>query len=153
MRCLGTPDLELRTGQDPERPGDRLRIGLAVGRRIAPRIEALRGGVPVAIEVELQSQLAFIQEGIDHSITLERRPSDDPKRARFRLQISRQEDPANLVSTVTFTLPVDAIPRGAPAIRCEGDLARWNTRIGQVEILGLLDRDRILRSWNQGGGP
>jgi serine/threonine protein kinase len=153
LRCLGTPDLELRTGQDPERPGDRLRIGLAVGRRIAPRIEALRGGVPVAIEVELQSQLAFIQEGIDHSITLERRPSDDPKRARFRLQISRQEDPANLVSTVTFTLPVDAIPRGAPAIRCEGDLARWNTRIGQVEILGLLDRDRILRSWNQGGGP
>jgi hypothetical protein len=103
--------------------------------------------------VEQQSQSAFIQEGIDHSITLERRPSEDPKRARFRLQISRQEDPANLVSTVTFTLPIDAIPRGAPAIRCEGDLARWNTRIGQVQILGLLDRDRILRSWNQGGGP
>ncbi|MDE0959142.1 MAG: serine/threonine-protein kinase [Planctomycetota bacterium] len=178
LRCLGTPDLELRTAQDPERPGDRLRIGLAVGRGVAPRIEVLQGGIPVPIEVEQQSQLTFIREGVDHSITLDRRPSEDPTRARYRLQISRQDgstdlesanlnsanldsanlnptdlNPTGLISTVTFTLPVDAIPRGAPAIRCEGDLARWNTRIGRVQILGLLDRDRIMRSWILEGGP
>ncbi len=153
LRCLGSPDLELRTGQDPERPGDRLRIGLAVGRQISPRIEVLRSGIPVPVEIEELSITSFIQEGIDHSISLERKPSEDPSRARFRLQISRQTEPVRPISTLIFSLPIDSVPRGALAIRCEGDLTGWNSRIERVEILGLLDRDRIQRSWILEGGP
>jgi len=153
LRFLGSPDLELRTGQDPERPGDRLRIGLAVGRQISPRIEVLRSGMPVPVEIEELSITSFIQQGIDHSISLERRASGDSSRARYRLQISRQTEPETLISTLIFSLPIDSVPRGALAIRCEGDLTGWNSRIKRVEILGLLDRDRIQRSWILEGGP
>lgn len=153
LRCLGSPDLELRTGQDPERPGDRLRIGLAVGRQISPRVEVLRSGIPVPVEIEELSITSYIQEGIGHSVSLEKRPSEDPARARYRLQVSRETESVTPISTLIFSLPIDCVPRGALAIRCEGDLTGWNSRIERVEILGLLDRDRIQRSWLLEGGP
>jgi hypothetical protein len=109
--------------------------------------------MPVPVEIEELSITSFIQQGIDHSISLERRASEDSSRARYRLQISRQTEPETLISSLIFSLPIDSVPRGALAIRCEGDLTGWNSRIKRVEILGLLDRDRIQRSWILEGGP
>ena len=153
IRFLGSPDLELRIGQDPERIGDRLRIGLAVGRQISPRIEAISKGVAVQVQVEEQISSSFIHHGVDHDITLERWPSETTGTARFRLQVQRSGKEAEIISTIIFSLPEEAVPEGAPAIRCEGDLTGWNTRIASVEILGLLDRARIQRSWILEGGP
>ncbi len=153
LRCLGSMDLELRVAQDLERPGDRIRIGIAVGRRVPPRIEALLHGETVAIEREEEQISGIVKEGIEHRITLTRLPSEDQSRARFRFKISQQTDPDTEIVQLVFSLPTEAVPAGAPAIRCEGDLTGWNTQLNLVEIVGLLDRHRIQRSWILEGGP
>ncbi|MGE4631450.1 MAG: serine/threonine-protein kinase [Planctomycetota bacterium] len=153
LRCLGSPDLELRVAQDPERPGDRLRIGIAIGRPIPPRIEALKHGEVVAIELEEETISGVFLAGVDHQISLLRLASEDPAKARFRFQIEREDAQKTQIVRLLFSLPDEAVPRGAPSIRCEGDLASWNTKLNLVEIVGVLDRDRIQRSWILEGGP
>ncbi len=153
LRCLGSPDLELRLANEPERPGDRLRIGIAIGRQISPRIEALQHGEVIAIEREEETISGAIRAGVDHQISLVRLPSEDLTRARFLFQVEREDAKKTRLIRILFSLPVEAVPRGAPSIRCEGDLASWNTRLSVVEIVGLLDRDRIQRSWILEGGP
>jgi len=153
LRCLGSPDLELRLANEPERPGDRLRIGIAIGRQISPRIEALQHGEVIAIEREEETISGAIRAGVDHQISLVRLSSEDLTRARFLFQVEREDAKKTRLIRILFSLPVEAVPRGAPSIRCEGDLASWNTRLSVVEIVGLLDRDRIQRSWILEGGP
>ena len=53
---------------------------------------------------------------------------------------------------VAFSIPEEAVPRWAVAIRCEGDFSPWNISVEEVEILGLLDRERITREWLIEGG-
>ena len=153
LRCLGSLDLELRIGQDPERPGNRLRIGIAVGRQLPPRIEALQHGESIPIVIEEETISGTFLEGIDHQISLIRLPSENRSRARFRFEVEQEDLAKTQVVEVLFSLPNDAVPSGAPAIRCEGDLTGWNTKLNLVEIIGLLDRDRIQRSWILEGGP
>ncbi|NRA74695.1 MAG: hypothetical protein HRU16_02035, partial [Planctomycetes bacterium] len=91
--------------------------------------------------------------GVDHQISLLRLASEDPARARFRFQIGREDAQKTQIVRLLFSLPDEAVPHGAPSIRCEGDLASWNTKLNLVEIVGVLDRDRIQRSWILEGGP
>ena len=153
LRTLGSPDLELRLAQDPERPGDRLRIGVATSRKLSPRIEALQHGEIIAIEVQEETISGPITPGIDHQISLIRLPSENPQQARFRFEVKREDENNTLLIQTTFALPEKTVPRGAPAIRCEGGHEWWSTQLKQVEIIGLLDRDRIQRSWILEGGP
>ena len=83
LRMLGSPDLELQVAADPDQPGNRWRIGLAVGKSADPTIEVLQHGSPVPIEIEQLLRKGFLREGIDHQLILERLESNDPDRDRF----------------------------------------------------------------------
>ena len=152
LRMLGSPDLELQVAADPDQPGNRWRIGLAVGKSADPTIEVLQHGSPVPIEIEQLSRKGFLREGIDHQLILERLESDDPDRDRFRLQVQPQNS-ADPLLQMTFQIPVTAIPTGAPGLRLEGDLTGWNTKVDRVVIEGDLNRKRILRDWRLAGTP
>ena len=152
LRMLGSPDLELQVAADPDQPGNRWRIGLAVGKSADPTIEVLQHGSPVPIEIEQLLRKGFLREGIDHQLILERLESDDPDRDRFRLQVQPQNS-ADPLLQMTFQIPVTAIPTGAPGLRLEGDLTGWNTKVDRVVIEGDLNRKRILRDWRLAGTP
>ena len=152
LRMLGSPDLELQVAADPDQPGNRWRIGLAVGKSTDPTIEVLQHGSPVPIEIEQLLRKGFLREGIDHQLILERLESDDPDRDRFRLQVQPQNS-ADPLLQMTFQIPVTAIPTGAPGLRLEGDLTGWNTKVDRVVIEGDLNRKRILRDWRLAGTP
>lgn len=152
LRTLGNPDLELQVAADPDQPGNRWRIGLSIGRSADPTIEVLQHGSPVPIEIEELVRNGFLREGIDHQLTLERLEPSDPDRDRFRLKVQSQnsEDP---LLRMTFQIPSNAIPSGAPGMRLEGDLTGWNTKVDRVVIEGELNRKRILRDWRLAGTP
>jgi len=152
LRMLGSPDLELQVAADPDQPGNRWRIGLAIGKSADPTIEVLQHGSPVPIEIEQLLRKGFLREGIDHQLILERLESDDPDRDRFRLQVQPQNS-ADPLLQMTFQIPVTAIPTGAPGLRLEGDLTGWNTKVDRVVIEGDLNRKRILRDWRLAGTP
>ena len=152
LRMLGSPDLELQVAADPDQPGNRWRIGLAVGKSADPTIEVLQHGSPVPIEIEQLLRKGFLREGIDHQLILKRLESNDPDRDRFRLQVQTQNS-ADPLLQMTFQIPVTAIPTGAPGLRLEGDLTGWNTKVDRVVIEGDLNRKRILRDWRLAGTP
>ena len=152
LRMLGSPDLELQVASDPDQPGNRWRIGLAVGKSADPTIEVLQHGSPVPIEIEQLLRNGFLREGIDHQLILKRLESNDPDRDRFRLQVQSQNS-ADPLLQMTFQIPATAIPSGAPGLRLEGDLTGWNTKVDRVVIEGELNRKRILRDWRLAGTP
>ena len=152
LRMLGSPDLELQVAADPDQPGNRWRIGLAVGKSTDPTIEVLQHGSPVPIEIEQLLRKGFLREGIDHQLILKRLESDDPDRDRFRLQVQPQNS-ADPLLQMTFQIPATAIPSGAPGLRLEGDFTGWNTKVDRVVIEGDLNRKRILRDWRLAGTP
>ena len=151
LRMLGSPDLELQVAADPDQPGNRWRIGLAVGKSADPTIEVLQHGSPVPIEIEQLLRKGFLREGIDHQLILERLESDDPDRDRFRLQVQPQNS-ADALLQMTFQIPVTAIPTVAHGVEARRRSHRLEYQSGPGGR-GDLNRKRILRDWRLAGTP
>ncbi|OUU20061.1 MAG: hypothetical protein CBC13_11255 [Planctomycetia bacterium TMED53] len=147
LRCLGNPDLELQVAGDPDQPGNRWRISLPVGRSAPPRIEVLQQGSPVAVEIEDLQRTGVVREGVNHHLKLEKLDRQNPDRQRYQFSISTAgEKQTSDILTIVFSIPVDAIPSGAPGLRFEGDISGWNSKVDRVLLQGALDRERVLRA-------
>jgi len=154
LRFIGRPDFELLLGYDQDHPGNFLRLRFGVGTSHLDLIDCLRNGEQVPVTIEGSSPPLVIEPGIRHHLRISLLDSDDPQTALFKVRIEKEETEGTIepLALIVFSIPAKAVPRGAVAIRCEGDFSPWNISIEEVEIIGLLDRDRIARKWLIEGG-
>lgn len=154
LRFIGRPDFELRLGHDQDRPGNYLRLRFGVGSTQRNLIDCLRNGEAVEVGIEGSTPPLVIEEGIRHHLKLSRVADEDPLKKTFQLRIEKEtlQNTTEPLLQLKFFIPREATPRGAVAIRCEGDFSPWNISVEEVEILGLLDRERITREWLIEGG-